>query len=125
MTLNPFSNDIGTVLFFKMRKNQSPKYLFELIPTARQAYMTRHKNSIPLFNIKHDYFKKCFFSSTIIEWSNLDSNIRNSESLAIFKKHILDFIRWCKWYLSLSQPSRFKANYKAKARFKSPYISQI
>ena len=125
MTLNPFSNDIGTVLFFKMRKNQSPKYLFELIPTARQAYMTRHKNSIPLFNIKHDYFKKCFFHSTIIECSILDSNIRNSESLAIFKKHILDFIRWCKWYLSLSQPSRFKANYKAKARFKSPYISQI
>ena len=125
MALNPFSNDIGTVLFFKMRKNQSPKYLFELIPTARQAYMTRHKNSIPLFNIKHDYFKKCFFPSTIIEWSNLDSNIRNSESLAIFKKHILDFIRWCKWYLSLSQPSRFKANYKAKVRFKSPYISQI
>ena len=125
MALNPFSNDIGTVLFFKMRKNQSPKYLFELIPTARQAYMTRHKNSIPLFNIKHDYFKKCFFPSTITEWSNLDSNIRNSESLAIFKKHILDFIRWCKWYLSLSQPSRFKANYKAKARFKSPYISQI
>ena len=125
MTLNPFSNDIGTVLFFKMRKNQSPKYLFELIPTARQAYMTRHKNSIPLFNIKHDYFKKCFFPSTIIEWSNLDSNIRNSESLAIFKKHILDFIRWCKWRLSLSQLSRFKANYKAKARFKSPSISQI
>ena len=42
--------------FLKIIKNQSLKYLFELIPTARQAYMTRHKNSIPLFNIKHDYF---------------------------------------------------------------------
>ena len=74
-------------------KNQSTKYLFELIPTARQAYMTRNKNSIPLFNVKHDYFKNSFFPSTIIEWNNLDSNIRNSESLVIFKKHILAFIR--------------------------------
>ena len=32
--------------FFKIMKSQSPKYLFELIPTARQAYMTRHKNTL-------------------------------------------------------------------------------
>ena len=56
-------------LFFK---NQSPKYLFELISTARQAYMIRHKNSVPLFNVKHDYFKNSFFPSTIIEWNKLD-----------------------------------------------------
>ena len=55
--------------------------------------MTRHKSSIPLFNVKHDYFKNSFFPSTIIEWNNLDSNKRNSESLAIFKKHKLAFIR--------------------------------
>ena len=55
--------------------------------------MTRHKSSIPLFNVKHDYFKNSFFPSTVIEWNNLDSNIRNSESLVIFKKHILTFIR--------------------------------
>ena len=34
-----------------------------------------------------------FFPLTVIEWSNLDSDIRNSESLALFKKHILAFIR--------------------------------
>ena len=38
------------------------------------------------------YFQK-FFPLTIIEWNNLDSNIRNFGSLAIFKKHILAFIR--------------------------------
>ena len=47
--------------FFKIIKNQPPKYLFELIPTSRQAYMTRHENSIPIFNVKHYYFKKLFF----------------------------------------------------------------
>ena len=30
-------------LFFKIIKSQSPRYLFELIPTARQAYFTRNK----------------------------------------------------------------------------------
>ena len=80
-------------LFFKIIKYQSPKYLFELIPTARQVYMTRHKNRVPLFNVKHDYFKNSFFPSTVIEWNKLDTNIRNSENLALFKKRILAFIR--------------------------------
>ena len=48
-------------------KNQSPKYLFELISTARQAYITRHENSVPLFDVKHGYFK----NSTVIEWNKL------------------------------------------------------
>ena len=47
-------------LFYRMMKNQSPKYLFELIPTARQVYMTRYNKSIPLLNVKHDYFKNPF-----------------------------------------------------------------
>ena len=55
--------------------------------------MTRHSNSIPHLNVKHDYFKNSFFLSTMIQWYNLDSNIRNSESLALFKKRILAFIR--------------------------------
>ena len=75
------------------QKNQSPRYLFELIPIARQAHLTRNKNNIPLFNAKHDCFKKSFFPSAITEWNNLDSNIRNSESLAFFKKRILAFKR--------------------------------
>ena len=56
-------------------------------------YITRNKNSILLFNVNHDYFQKCFFPSTIIELSNIDSNVRNSENLAIFKKRMLAFIR--------------------------------
>ena len=79
--LNPYSNVDGTGNFvssFKLIKNQSPKYLFELIPIARLAYMARHKSSIPLCNVEHDYFKISFFlPSAMNEWSNLDYNIRN------------------------------------------------
>ena len=80
-------------IFFKIIKNESPKYLFALIATARQAYMARHRNSVPLFNVKHDYFKNSFFPSIVIEWYKLDSNVTNSESLLLFKKRIVAFIR--------------------------------
>ena len=41
--------------------------------TAKQAYLTRYRNSISLFNVKHDDFKHSFFPSITIEWNNLQS----------------------------------------------------
>ena len=80
--------------FFKITKNQSPKYLFDKIPTTRTAYRTRNNiGNIPRFNVKHNFFKNSFFPSSVIEWNNLDKSIRSSESLALFKKSILQFIR--------------------------------
>ena len=89
--MNRYSNDDGTGNFVSF--SRSPKNLFELIPTARQAYLTRIKIIIPLLNVKHDYFKNSFLPSTIIEWNNLDSSIQNSVSLATFKKCKSTFIR--------------------------------
>ena len=43
--------------------------------------------------MKHQFLKKTYFSSTIIEWNKLDSNIHNSETLNIFKPKILKLIR--------------------------------
>ena len=37
--------------------------------------------------------KILFFPSAIIEWSNLDPNLRNSKSISVFKEKILNFIR--------------------------------
>ena len=79
--------------FKKINEKPISNYLFELISTAKQAYMTRDKNSISLFNIKHDYIKNYFFPSPINEWSNVSFNIRNSEHLALLKKLMLTFIR--------------------------------
>ena len=41
-------------------KKSSPRYLFKLIPTDRQTNITRNKNSIPLFNVKHNYLNFFF-----------------------------------------------------------------
>ena len=40
-------------------------------------------------------FKNSFFPSTISKWKNLDCKIRNSGSLSIFKKNLLNFIWPC------------------------------
>ena len=79
--------------FFKITKNQSPKYLFDKIPTTRTAYRTRNNiGNIPRFNVKHTFFKNSFFPSTVIRWNNLDKSLRSSESLTLFKKSISQFI---------------------------------
>ena len=56
---------------------------------------TRHSNSIPAIHARHNYFSNSFFPSTISEWSNLDCKIRNSRSLSIFLKNLLNLMRPC------------------------------
>ena len=64
-----------------------------MIPKVLSTRTTRNFNNIPLFNVKHEYFRKSFFPSTVIEWNKLDNDIRNSELVSTFKKQILKFIR--------------------------------
>ena len=73
----------------------SPSYLFDLIPNLNRLLETRHSNNIPTIHTRHNYFKNSFFPSTISEWNNLDCKIRNSGNLSIFKKNLLNFIRPC------------------------------
>ena len=64
-----------------------------MIPKVLSTRTTRNHNNIPLFNVKHEYFRNSFFPSTVIEWNKLDNNIRNSKSVSTFNKQILKFIR--------------------------------
>ena len=57
------------------------------------SYRARQCNKIPAINVKQDFFKNTYFTSTIIEWNKLDLKIKNSESIEAFKKRILPFIR--------------------------------
>ena len=57
------------------------------------TYNTRNTNNIPLFKVKHNFFRNSFFPSAVMEWNKLDLSIRNSESLNFFKKTLLNFIR--------------------------------
>ena len=46
----------------------------------------KFKNSI------HIFFKNTFFPSSLIEWDNLDSNIRNLVNISTFENTLLSFI---------------------------------
>ena len=76
-------------LFYKVFKNKHPKYLFHLIPVRCTPYATRTVSNIPLIKTKHNFFKNSFFPSAIIEWNNLDPNLRNSKSISVFKEKII------------------------------------
>ena len=80
-------------LFYKIYKTKHPPYLYDLIPKRKCIYETRQINNIPLINVRHNYFKNSFFPSSIIEWNNLDIDIRSASSIDIFKKSILKIIR--------------------------------
>ena len=79
--------------FCKVFKNKSPCYLFNIIPIRNPVYSTRNHVNIPLFKTNHNFFKNPFFPSTIIEWNNLDPNLRKSDTYGTFKNDILKFIR--------------------------------
>ena len=51
---------------FKISKKQSPKYLFNNIPTVRSAHRTRNIHKGPQFIIRHFYIISCF-PSTLAE----------------------------------------------------------
>ena len=80
-------------MFYKIFKSKSPQYLFKLIPEKTSSYVTRNADNIPLFNTKHNFYKNSFFPSSVIEWNNLDPNLRDGENFGIFKNNILKFIR--------------------------------
>ena len=73
-------------LFYKIFKENKPVYLFNLIPSKNSNYNTRNTDKITPFHTKHNFFKKFFFPSTVVESNKLDPNLRSAASLIVFKK---------------------------------------
>ena len=80
-------------VFYKIFKNKSSAYLFNLIPARNTHYPLRNSDKIPCFNTKHNFFKNSFFPSTLMEWNKLDVSLRKCDSFSIFKKETLKFIQ--------------------------------
>ena len=80
-------------LFYKIIKSKSPPYFLNLIPRSSRLHTSSNSENITPFKVRHNFFKNSFFLSVISEWNKLDLEIRNSASLEIFKKHLLNFIR--------------------------------
>ena len=78
---------------YKVIANQSPLYLFNMIPMQITSRPFRGSDNIPLLGTKHNLFQNSYFPAAIKEWNRLDIDIRKSDSISIFKKRILSFIR--------------------------------
>ena len=76
---------------YKIMTEKAPNYLINVIPKCNPTIKTRD-NSIPTFHCRTDCFKYSFFPSTLNDWFSLDINIRNSESISLFKSRLLSFI---------------------------------
>ena len=76
---------------FRILKEEAPSYLVKLIFKIEEAVITRN-NHITSYNSRTDCLKYSFFASTLNDWFNLDDNIRNSESISVFKSKSLCFI---------------------------------
>ena len=106
-------------------KKEAPIFLINLVPKCETNIRTRN-NSIPTFNCRKDCFKYSFFLSTLNDWFNLDLNIRNSESISIFKRrlyniyniynifdpNILTFLTRLRLGLSHLNEHRFRHNFQ-------------
>ena len=77
-------------MIYKIFKSKSPLYLFKLIPGKTFSCVTRNADNVRYFNINHNFYKNSFFTSSIIEWNNIDPNLHN---FGIFKNNILKFVR--------------------------------
>ena len=75
---------------FKIVNNGAPNYLLNLIPKSQPTITTRN-NHIPNYHSRTDCFKYAFFRSTLKDWFNLNTSIKNSEPLTIFKIRLLSF----------------------------------
>ena len=73
---------------FKIMNEEAPNYLINLILEWNQTIRTRNSHT-PISHCWTDCFKHSFFPATLKDWVDLDNNIRNSESISVFKSRLL------------------------------------
>ena len=80
------------VFMYKIVNNRAPKYLRSPIPDAPAPDTftrdTRQQFNLPRFRSRTVLFDKSFFPSTVRSWNELPIDVRNSESVSVFKSKI-------------------------------------
>ena len=77
------------LLLYKMFNNLSPEYLSSLIPPTVNnisKYNLRNAHNIQTLDSKTTQYLNSFLLSSIREWNILSLDVRNSDSIIIFKR---------------------------------------
>ena len=76
------------LLLYKMFNNLSPEYLSSLVPPTVNnisRYNLRNAHNIQTIDSRTTQYFNSFLPSSIREWNNLSLDVRNSDSIIIFK----------------------------------------
>ena len=80
--------------FFNLRKSHHPTYLYEEIPDVREVpYSLRHVNEYEPIIHKTVRFSHTYFHNVLAVWNALENDIRESNTLGVFKGKLLAKIR--------------------------------
>ena len=74
--------------FYKMVHKMTPEFLSELVPPfihETNRYNLRNANDIQSIHARTALFHNSFIPATVRDWNNLPLQVRQSESLSIFK----------------------------------------
>ena len=80
-------------LFWKIINKSAPLYLSNLLPDKQFSRNPNRQNLLSSFHKNTDYFANSFFPYCTDQWNALDPNIKNIQSISLFKKSLLKFIR--------------------------------
>ena len=78
-------------LFYKIIKSLTPPYLrniCNLVPHNTDTYNLRRNNSLLVPFIRKEIFSKSFLPKTIREWNNLSLELKESDSINLFKEKL-------------------------------------
>ena len=94
------------ILYYKMKFNIAPSYLCSLVPPLIgqvTQYNLRNVNNIRTISCNGQLYSNSFLPSTVRAWNDLSLEIRNSESLDIFKNRLNASIKKPPKYYSTGQ----------------------
>ena len=80
--------------FYKIFRQNRPPYLYKHIPLqTAHLYRNRHSNVFHDIKCRTSKYMQSFFPDCVKAWNKIDDEIRNSDSLGIFKERLFTLIR--------------------------------
>ena len=80
-------------LFWKIINKSAPFYLSDLLPNKQFSRNPNRQNLLTSCQRNNDYFANSFFPYCTDQWNALDLNVKNIQTISLFKKNLLKTIR--------------------------------
>jgi len=102
--------------FYKIYNNLTPTYLRDPIPPRRiHLFGTRSGNVLNEIRCNSSRYRNSFYPDSIKSWNLIGPELRNSQTILTFKKHVLALIRPCiKSIYEIYDPISIKCLYQLR-----------